>query len=453
MKQYIHLLAPITLWAIGLALYIVTLNNTLPKRVDSIKTYRLQKRPHSYEDALYNMKEAFVRNWPTDACFGPINVTADPTCLATRTDLSTSILAAMECTTYTSQACKCIEKITVGLTSSTGSIAKDLRGKKDDTVYAIDSCKLLMHNAHTAVFSGKVWAQKTAMLFLILSIVLGNAVDWILVNQYIESSQWDGFTASIIKIVNMMVWAFVPMIVSVSLDFNTLQIYLYTIVPPLIILFLYESYKGSYYFPEYPFIHPYTFACVLGILTFLANAEAGILDNDILIVEIVKCNIAAYIYLQAVWKYMIKHTEKDYSKSKFVEDGTLRAILLVFTLYVVGTMPPYPTACTFVMMWYTPFLWVVLAFASVLWVCSFDYERNFGDKVKAIRTKYGKWDLLPASQHVATIVLIYVSLLVLYYLRENSTVFADLVDKYPINTLQYNTTTSWMRPPTLVSRL
>lgn len=444
MKQLIHLLAPFALWVIGLALYIVTITNTMPKRIDSVKTYHLQKKPHSFEDALYNIRDAFTANWATDDCWG--NVTGNSGCVTKRTDLSTKINTAMECTTYASQACSCIGKITTGIANP----GKNLRGKRDDTKYALESCRLLMHNAHVAVFSDKVWAQKTALLLLILTLATGNAFDWVVVNYW--TSAMDETSRSIVKVFVLVIWGLIPMLISVIIDMNTFTIFLYILLPPIILLVLYEMYKGTYVFPEYPFVHPYVFACTLGALTLLAHAEAGILDNDIIIFEIIKCNVASYIYLQVVWKYMIKNLKQDYSYSKFVQDGTLRGVILVFLLYVIGCMAPYPTSYTTLLMWYTPLLWVVLAFASVVWVSSFDYSEYFGGKVEPSKDKrFNSWEILPASQHVSTLVLIFLFLVLLYYIRENSTVFANLIDKYPTNSLQYNTSTAWMRAPALVS--
>lgn len=48
---------------------------------------------------------------------------------------------------------------------------------------------------------------------------------------------------------------------------------------------------------------------------------------------------------QVVWKYMIRVGHNDFSYSKFVEEGTLRSVILAFLIYVVGLMAPY-TATT-----------------------------------------------------------------------------------------------------------
>lgn len=447
MKSYIHLLAPLALWAIGLALYIVTIQTDMPKRVDSIKTYRMQKKPHTFADAWYNIKDSFVTNWPDDTCYTLTEFSGNAACKAKRTQLKTDILAFTECSKYSSESCNCINRVVNAITSNT-TVGKNLGGWKDSITYAIESCRWLMHNPHTAIFSGKVWVQKTSLLLFILTLATGNAFDWVVVNYMVASL--DTTSASIIKAFFILVFSLVPMIVSVTLDMSTWLVYIIILVPPLLILFLYEMYKGSYPFPERPFVHPFVFACTLSALTMLAHAEQGILDYDIFVFEAIKSNVAAYIYLQVVWKYMSKNLHEDFSYSKFVQEGTLRAVILVFFIYVIGLSAPYPmTNLMPNFMWYTPLLWVTLNFAAVVWVRSFDYNEYFGEKVINLEKKYKPYEIKAASRYVSAIGLIFYFMVLLYYLREHSSVFRALIDNYPIDTMQYNATATWQLAPAI----
>jgi hypothetical protein len=452
MKQYVHLLAPLVLWVIGLALYIVTISNDIPKRVDTVKTYRIHKKPHSFDDAMYGIRDSFLANWINDDCYKITNFTSDATCKTKRTALKTKILDSMECTAFPSEACNCVTEITKGIVDSTGNYGKNLGGWKEATMYGIESCRWLMHNAHTAVFTGKIWAQKTGILLMILTLVTGNAFDWVMMNYWLKGDEMDNTSRSIIKAFVLFLWGMVSLIISVVIDSSTYMVFTLILLPPIIILVLYELYKGSYPMPDRPFIHPYVFCCVLGALTFLAHAEMGILDFDILTYEIFKCNVASYIYLQAVWKYMIKNPQTDVSDSNYVEEGTLRSVILVFLLYVVGIMAPYPLDCETVVMWYLPLLWVVFGFASVVWVRSFYYNEFFGVNAVPLTPKHWVGEISAANRHVSTIQMIFIFLLLMYYLRENSTVFRLLIDNYPTVTMQYNSSVSWQHPPALVSR-
>lgn len=449
MKQYVHFLAPLALWVIGLALYIVTITNDLPRRVDSIRTYQLQKRPASWEQAFFNIKDSYLANWPTDDCFVLTNFTTNADCKAKRTAIRTAILSSLQCDKFKSEACNCMTQVANGVADATGNVGKNLGGWKDSVTYALESCRMLMHNANAAVYYGRPWAQKTAILLLILTLFTGNAFDWTILSYW--TSELDNTSKSMIKVASLLFWALITMIVSIAIDNSTYAIFMWILIPPVVLLVLYEMYKGSYDMMERPFIHPYVFACVLGSLTFLAHAEMGVLDYDVFVYEIFKCNVASYIYLQVVWKYMIHKPVEDFSKSRFVEEGTLRSMCLVFTVYAVGLMAPYPMGCVSNIMWYTPLLWVVLAFASVSWVTSFLYDEFFGanaltaeEREKRANERHnGK--MTTGSKHVSALVLIFAFIIVLYYLRENSTVFRVLIDNYPTNTMQSNASATWQR--------
>lgn len=381
MKHYIHLIAPLLLWVIVLALYLMTITKDIPKRVDSIKTYQLQKKPHYFKDAWYNIKDSFSTYWQTDDCYKLTNFTDNADCTLKRNTLSTDITNYLECQKYPSQMCSCVQKITSTIKHPNGSIGKDLGGRKDATAFAIESCRWLMHNAHTAVFSDKIWAQKTALLLLIVTLITGNAFDWIIVN-YMLRNGVDSTSKSVIKMISIFFWGMLSLAITVTAENNTYMLFLLILIPPVFVLVMYEMYNVSYHFPEKPFIHPYVFTTVLGALTLLAHAEMGVLDYDIIVYEIFKCNVAAFIYMQVVWKYMIKTPDNDFSYSRFVEQGTLRSVLLVFVIYAVGVMAPYAKNNTDVIIWYTPFLWVIFNFTSVTWICSFSYNEFFGDNVK-----------------------------------------------------------------------
>lgn len=452
MKHYIHFIAPLALWVIGLALYIVTISKDIPKRVDSVKTYQLQKKPHAFTDAWFNIKDSFSTYWPSDDCYAITNFTGNTDCITKRTTLSSDITTQLECQKYPSQMCNCILFITNGIKNPNSTTGKNLGGRKDATIFGVESCRWLMHNAHTAVFTGKTWAQKTALLLLILTLITGNAFDWVVVNYMLRNSlSLDNTSRTAIKSVILLFWGMLSLAITVTADNNTYLLFLLILIPPIIILVLYELYSSSYNFQERPFIHPYVFATVMGALSLLAHAEMGVLDFDIIVYEIIKCNIAAYIYLQVVWKYMIKYPSTDVGYSRFVEDGTLRSVLLVFILYFVGLVAPYAKTNEDVYIWYTPFLWAVLAFASITWICSFQYNEFFGDNTRGERKLHVPGQLSTAAMHVSALVLAFTVLLVMYYLRENYTVFKALIDIIPVNSMQYNTSVTWQRAPAIGS--
>lgn len=103
MKHYMHFIAPLALWAIALALYIVTVTHDLPHKVDAVKVYQLQKKPHVFEDAWFNIRDAFTTYWPSDTCYTLTDLSGSASCATQRSALATSILSNLECTKYNSQ--------------------------------------------------------------------------------------------------------------------------------------------------------------------------------------------------------------------------------------------------------------------------------------------------------------------------------------------------------------
>ena len=464
-KNIVHFLAPLSLWVICLSIYILTITNDIPHKVDSIKAFQLQKKPKSFQDAWSGVQDSFTTYWPSDTCYAKTALTGDTTCQAQRTNLATQITTLLNCDKYNSQMCACVAQITKGIlpvVSANGNVTgKALGGYSGAVQYSLESCRWLMHNAHTAVYSNKVWAQRTAIVLLISTLITANAFDWVFLNAFLRYSK-DTMTRAVIKCVVNFLWGMIVFAICVPSEPNSYAFFMLILFPPVVAMGLYESLHTSLNFPVRPFIHPYFFTTVLGALTLLAMVESGVSDFDVIVFEILKCNIVSYLYLQIVWKYMIRDTY-SFAKSPYVETGTLRAVIMTGVLYFAGLMAPYATTTTggYNLMWYTPMLWVILSYTSVLWISSMNFDDMYGAALKksqagkdAIRERAENTtdlDLSPASRHVSTLVILFVFVIVLYYLRENSTVFRVLIDKFPESSIQNNATQSWQRAPMLVT--
>ena len=467
-KNIVHFLAPLSLWVICLAIYILTITNDIPHKVDSIKTFQLQKKPKSFQDAWSSVQDSFSTYWPSDTCYAKTALTGDATCQGQRTNLVSQITTLLNCDKYDSQMCSCVAQITNGIlpkttiaNGTTTVTGKALGGYNGVIQYSIESCRWLMHNANTAVYSNKVWAQRTAIVLLISTLVTANAFDWVFLNAFLRYSQ-DIMTRAVIKSVVNFLWGMIVFAICVPSEPNSYAFFMLILFPPVVAMGLYESLHTSLNFPVRPFIHPYFFTTILGALTLLAMVESGVSDFDVIVFEILKCNIVCYLYLQIVWKYMIRDTY-SFAKSPYVETGTLRAVIMTGVLYFAGLMAPYATTTTggYNLMWYTPMLWVILAYTSVLWISWLNFDDMYGKEFresdagrKAIRDREREksdLDLSPASRHVSTLVILFVFVIVLYYLRENSTVFRVLIDKFPEVTIQNNATQAWQRAPALVT--
>lgn len=445
MKQYLHIIGPLALWGIALALYIITMNNDIPKRVDSIRTYELQKRPSTFADAWSNIKDTFLQSWADDACFTSTNFTTLTTACATaRSTILTTVQTQMECTKYGSQACKCVNQVLKGVYSNT--TMKNLANMKDVLQYTIKSCRWLMHNAHVAVSTREVWIHKTGLLLLLTTLVAGNAFDLIFADPYVKS--WTRMSRFLFKVVSSLFWGLLAFIVMIPLDNNAFWLILTIMIPPILILFIYEFYLAES-ITNTPFVHPYFFAAILSAVVLLAHVEMGVLDDDVLSFELTKGALVSFIYMQVTFRYLETHgiTAEEVTKSKFVEDGALRSVLLATSLYMVGLMAPYTKTGDDNFMWFTPLVFVLFSFGSVTWIASYKYNELFAShnsqKSKAVSEMSSY--ITGAKEHSSSILMGFVFVIVLYYLREHSTVHRALIDNFPINSLQYNTNWTWQR--------
>jgi hypothetical protein len=443
MKQYLHIIGPLALWGIALALFIITMNNDIPKRVDSIKTYDLQKRPKTFVDAWSNIKDIFIQNWGDDACFTGTNATALSTpCVTARSAILTGIQTQLDCTKYTSQACKCVSQVLKGVWGNSSAL-KNVANMRGVMQYSVESCRWLMHNAHIAVSTKDVWIYKTGLLLLLTTLVTGNAFDLIFADPYVQG--WSRMSRFMFKVGSSLLWGFLAFIIMLPLDTNAYWLILVIMIPPIIILFIYEFYLATT-IEKTPFLHPYFFAAILSGITILAHVEMGVLDYSVLIFEITKGTLTSFIYLQVVWRYLDTQSH-EVDRSKFVEDGALRSVLLVTSLYTVGLMAPYTKTCDENFMWFTPLIWVLFAFGSVTWIANYRYDELFARRNALKRSdRYTmKGHVEGAKEHSSTIQMIFIFVLVLYYLREHSSVHRALVDNFPLNSPQYNTSWTWQR--------
>lgn len=443
MRQYLHIIGPLALWGIALALFIITMNNDIPNRVDSIRTYDLQKRPRTYIDSWNNIKDIFIQNWGDDTCFTGTNATALSTpCVTARSAILTGVQTQLDCTKYTSQACKCVNQVLKGVWGNSTAL-KNLANMKSVMQYSVESCRWLMHNAHIAISTKDVWIHKTGILLLLTTLITGNAFDLVYADPYVK--EWSRMSRFMFKTASSLVWGLLAFIIMIPIDNNAYWLILLIMIPPILILFIYEFYLAST-IEKTPFVHPYFFSAILSGVTLLAHVEMGVLDYSVLMFEITKGTLVSFIYLQVAWRYLEKNGF-EVDKSKFVEDGALRSVLLVGGLYVVGLMAPYTKTCNDNFMWFTPLIWVLFAFGSVTWIASYKYDELFASKNldKRLDRKEMSGHINGAKEHSSTIQMIFIFVILLYYLREHSSVHRALVDNFAVKSIQYNTSWTWQR--------
>jgi hypothetical protein len=334
-------------------------------------------------------------------------------------------------------------------------IGRNIAGQRESTKFAVESCRWIMHNANVAMYDDKVWGQRSAILLLITTLITANAFGWVYYGYFMDMIGINEETATrgaFSKIIMNILWALLTFVIVVPSEPNSYVVLLVILFPPLLLLGLYEFFLTDYVWLNKPFVHPYFFTTVLASLTFLAHIEMGVQDYDIIMFELIKCNVIGYVYMQIIWKHMITKSESDASASPFTEEGTLRTVLLVVVMQVFSLMAPYPMQNEYVLLWYLPCMWTILCIGSVVWISSYNFNEYFGSNVPPVK-KYTDNDMSPASVHTSMLVIFFSFLLTLYYLREHSTVYRVLIDNFPEQSIQYNVSNTWQRAPTIVPYL
>jgi hypothetical protein len=89
-----------------------------------------------------------------------------------------------------------------------------------------------------------------------------------------------------------------------------------------------------------PWVHPYTFAIVFACTSLLALTENDVLSATVVVVELLKAQAAAQLYMEVVW-YWTGYMEKKRLKSELTEIYKTQQVqyALVMGIVLVGLLP------------------------------------------------------------------------------------------------------------------
>jgi len=328
MKPYIHILAALAIWVFVVVLLGTEQNNTVMQRLDQVHTYALSKMPANYDNnggARSLIINAFNARWnpyTDDAPFGCMtllqwNATPNATCKANREGLVTDTRKAMNCDLYRSPACNCIHQvmklvandINVGNNGFTGTFAttatKSLAGQQGNMLAALDACHFLHHPAYlatetlsngNAAYNGNqnTLIRRVGLLFVLSTMVTGNAVVYFLLpTGYTSGSE------STMRLLGIIIWPIVAFSTVAGIEGSALNLLLYILLPPVIILIWYEWFSMSKH--KVQFVHPFFFAVILATLAVIALIENEVLDYDNITFEIWKAHMISFVYFGVLW--------------------------------------------------------------------------------------------------------------------------------------------------------
>ena len=325
-KPYVHVIAALCLWVFALTLLATEQASSIMINIDRVHTYSLNKAPGTYDQngARSTIQSYFASNWlPADdqGCMALTNWTGNATCTAKRNGLVTTTRSALNCDIYRSPGCNCVNQILKGISNDTNpnpllpntftgsfaTIGRNMTGQSATVLLNLESCHYLFHSVYLAGESGSTLVRRAALLFLITTMVAFNALFYVLFHGV--WMHWSAMSRSTLALIGPL---FV-FITALATESATINLVLYIMFPPLVILALYEYFAHTS--PHEPFLHPFFFAEILPALVTLAMVENSVIDYDNLTFEIFKAHAISFAYMGIVWFNMNfraqEHNKKD----------------------------------------------------------------------------------------------------------------------------------------------
>lgn len=473
-KGYVHVLAALALWVFAVILLATEQNNSVMIQIDRAHTYSLNKYPQNFATAFSSIQQAFATYWlPADdsGCMALTNLTPSPTCLSKRTNLVNSVRANTNCDLYyQSPACNCINWVLRGIANDTqtgggpnryagnGQAAmlnsayqgscRNISGMSSQFQKALESCHYLYHSSYLAGESGSTIVRRVMLLFLLTTLVTGNAVTYFFLRG--PKDWW----AVALRIAGMIIWPLLAWLTAISVEFNFGTLISAIVGPPFFILFFYELMADTAGVHD-AFINPFFFAEILPVLAAMALVENEVLDFDNILIEILKCHMVSFLYLGVAW-FTVKSQDSEHSKAEMVfytrkaqQEAILISTFLAFLITVNSAMAPYTVAPTLNVLWWLPSVFTIFAFVAILWMAPWDRFKDYestklgpGQK----RPDESKGYIKNEALYISLAVLALTALACIYFWRDYSLDYHAMWENMPSRSVALNWTNVWLNP-------
>ncbi len=136
--------------------------------------------------------------------------------------------------------------------------------------------------------------RRVGLLFVLSTMVTGNAVVY-----FMLPMGYSGSSNSATRLLGILIWPIVSLVTVAGLEGSALNLLLYIMLPPFIILFWYEWYSMSAH--KIQFIHPFFFAVITATLAVIGLVENEVLDYDNITFEIWKAHMISFLYFGLLW--------------------------------------------------------------------------------------------------------------------------------------------------------
>lgn len=461
-KPLVHILCALGIWVFILVLMLMEQNNWMTLRIDQVKTYTLRKLPAKWDMAYSLMVSNLNVLWtPADdrTCLAAQGNTG--ACPAKRQSIVTSVRQSMSCDQFRSAFCNCINQLLQPVADDLVNFFpapngtffsnnRNVNGTLPFILNGVDACHYLHHGTFVAQQTSDTLLRRTHLLFILSTIITGNAVYQFVVLPLCHATYFYGY-GKLIRVLSLIIWPLVGAVTAITVEGGTQQIIYWALLPPVLFILWYEFLLPPLRMD--PFIHPYTFAVTLATMVLLSLVENAVLDYNILWTEVWKCHLVTCLYFGVCWFHLFLDNDSSQSKHGYTrrsaQDTIYISIILGVLVVANTTMAPYAIPRVINMLWWLPSIFVFLSFANVIWMSQNDRFSDFHSDIK--EAEYQRMVAKPgyimnSSLYTSCALMILVSLYTIYYWRDFALVVFSVWQRIPMRSIQVSAGTFWLDP-------
>lgn len=454
MKHWVHLGIALSMWVATLALLGVVNKDWRSGRLDSISAYQLKKQPPKYSDSRGTVLKLFDDiGWETEPCMAKtmFNGTGDRDCYVKRTDIVTKTRAEMGCTNNRSPSCNCLTLVLRALADDNSTnilpggfngFGLNVQGARRNLTAALEECRWLHRNPFVADKPSGLTVRRVGLLFYLTTLTTFNLVDQSFM--YLITPGFSEAGVAYSRGVLGLVAALLGLLVNLMVDTATATILVYVSIFPLFQLFWME-YVLQGALRNRPWLHPFYFTAILGVVTIIALVENSVFDFDNLQSELFNVSAIGFAYTVVVWfSGASKTVPSIHARARPSHDAL--SVLVYYAVFrvLLTTLAPYTTAPALNYLWLAPLVFALFGFGSSTWLQKVyeDEKRVKGESDKAL-AKFSHY-----TNNMSIIQLVLQFAVLWYYLAIHTRVDLTLISSVVFNSVQMNTTATqnWQTP-------
>lgn len=460
-RPLLYILIALAFWALCIGINVLNKNGLL-NRLEMVRPYTLKKQIPKWQDAFDNAVKKINTEWTTaldSTCFTLTDLSANTNCQNSRKNLVLNVRTELSCTAagYRSPFCSCVQKVLDTVlkdtrSASTPSLAtetfsynplKNVAGKKDQLIQNIESCHYLYHPTTVAEQNDNGTTRYGVIMYMISTLVTLVLVDAFVLKNI------DGIYHYFAVVAFVALLLFVPYgFFFDSMNFtNFVVLHLYVYLPSVLIYVWTEAlmYNNGESLKKYfPILHPGYFGALHALMMLLALTQHGVLDLDVINVELCKSGVMAFLYLN-LCLYCTGDHDRRAKTTNWWDEPILYTTITILALSFSSAAAPYPSSSESNVLWSIPFLFTGLSVLYALWMAhSNRFQTKSPDNIA-----YGDYsNTFTDSAYYMSVFLLFIVATILWVgVSDYWRVERLFVDKYLVNTIQFNQTNwAWMNP-------